>query len=81
MAAALDQMGGLEMAKVIMARTLRKVLRNAFRRGLVAENSLLVLQGDLNSRTVLGKGQVKDILQEAMLDPQIQAMAMGGEND
>ena len=139
-------------------RTLRKVLRNAFRRGILSDNSLLVVQGsgisvglgleqlmkarehflwhenprnswtfgeistnqrgmkakhsnyskyycskilatcantshislthpfhslpylsgDLNSRTVLGpKGQVKDILQEVMSDPHIQAEKRG----
>lgn len=79
MAAVLDQIGGLESAKVIMARTLRKVLRNAFRRGILSDNSLLVVQGDLNSRTVLGpKGQVKDILQEVISDPHIQAAIRNG---
>ena len=60
MAAALDsQSNALEMSKIIMARregiaglfrvkngrTLRKVLRKASRRGLLLQNTLLVLQG------------------------------------
>lgn len=115
-AATLDQIGGLELAKIIMARcgsqriqdgilvvfmpfseenqqekpsstlgmahpchaamprTLRKVLRNAMRRGILSDNTLMVLQGDLNSRTLLGaRGEVKDILQEVMADSQLQA--------
>ena len=57
-----------------MPRTLRKVLRNAMRRGILSDNTLMVLQGDLNSRTLLGaRGEVKDILQEVMADSQLQA--------
>eukprot|EP00434_Breviolum_minutum_P016505 symbB.v1.2.014548.t1/scaffold1066.1/size140347/12 len=78
-AATLDQIGGLELAKIIMARTLRRVLRNAMRRGILSDNTLMVLQGDLNSRTLLGaRGDVKDILQEVMADSQLQAAIRHG---
>lgn len=107
MAAALDsQSNALEMSKIIMARregiaglfrvkngrTLRKVLRKASRRGLLLQNTLLVLQGteryqkfevkssaagDLNSRTVLLDG-VKDILAELIADPGMQAAICHG---
>eukprot|EP00913_Durusdinium_trenchii_P013820 g12977.t1 len=55
-----------------MARILRRVLRNASYHGLLSENTLLLLQGDLNSRTVLVDG-VKDILKEVMADTKLQA--------
>lgn len=72
-AAALDDsQNPLETSKVIMARILRRVLRNASYHGLLSENTLLLLQGDLNSRTVLVDG-VKDILKEVMADTKLQA--------
>jgi len=47
---AIDQLHG---AKVALARSLRKVLRKATTQGIADGNTILFLQGDLNSRTVL----------------------------
>merc|ERR1719188_518395 len=47
---AIDQLHG---AKVALARSLRKVLRKAGRSGVADKRTILFVQGDLNSRTVL----------------------------
>ena len=63
----------LEGAKVAMARILRRVLRNASRRGMVDASTMLLIQGDLNSRTVLQGGSTGDVLMELMRDESMQA--------
>lgn len=63
----------LEGAKVALARTLRKVLRKASRRGLTDDRTAIFVQGDLNSRTVLRGTEVRDVLLELMRDDAIQA--------
>lgn len=82
-----DSMPGAEVlrcAKVAMAKVLRKILRRAGRQGLLDPESLLVLQGDLNSRTLLledpdgGPPRVADLLQELLRDEQMQAAIQHG---
>mmetsp|Transcript_48902 Transcript_48902/g.151547 ORF Transcript_48902/g.151547 Transcript_48902/m.151547 type:complete len:510 (-) Transcript_48902:105-1634(-) len=63
----------LQVAKLGLARILRKVLRRACRRGILDGETLLVLQGDLNSRTVLQASGASDLLQEVMRDGNLQA--------
>ncbi|CAE7239203.1 unnamed protein product [Symbiodinium natans] len=69
----------LEEAKFLMARTLRKVLRKAHRAGLLDDGTLLILQGDLNSRTVLpSAGHQLDVLSEVLADKSLQAAIQAG---
>ncbi|CAE7728454.1 unnamed protein product [Symbiodinium microadriaticum] len=64
----------LEEAKILLARTLRKVLCKAQRMGLLDDGTILILQGDLNSRTVLRpSGNQLDVLSEVMADKELQA--------
>lgn len=66
----------LHGAKIALAKVLRKILRRAARRGLVDNSTILILQGDLNSRTVLvdtGKEVVAtDLLKEVLRDRALQ---------
>lgn len=65
-------------AKVAMARTLRRVLRKAAQRALLDEFGVLVLQGDLNSRTVLLRDGATDALLALMEDDMMQAAITHG---
>lgn len=62
----------LENTKVALAQTLRKVLRNAAERGVANEQTILVVQGDLNSRTVVHNGEYFDVLHEVLGDSSMQ---------
>lgn len=62
----------LETAKTVFAQTLRRVLRKASKRALTDERSLIFLQGDINSRTVLSGGKVNDVLLEFLEDDELQ---------
>jgi len=65
-------------AKITIAKTLRKIMRRAAKRQLLDNSSMLILQGDLNSRTVLrpqkdgGTPIVMDLLHELLQDPDLQ---------
>jgi len=63
----------LQVAKLSVARALRKVLRRASRRGVLDNESLLIVQGDLNSRTILKASGACDLLQEVLRDQSLQA--------
>lgn len=61
--------GSLHGAKISLARTLRKVLRKAHKRKILDGETLLILQGDVNSRTVLNSDKsCSDVLQECLRD-------------
>ncbi|CAE6937751.1 unnamed protein product [Symbiodinium natans] len=63
----------LEAAKIALAKTLRKVLRKAHQRSLTDERTIIFVQGDLNSRTVLREGEVNDVLLELLEDESLQS--------
>lgn len=63
----------LNEAKVQHARTLRRVIRKAASRGIIDWSTILFVQGDLNSRTVIQNGQVRDVLLELLKDDVMQA--------
>ncbi|CAE7549932.1 unnamed protein product [Symbiodinium sp. CCMP2456] len=63
----------LEAAKVALAKTLRKVLRKAHQRSLTDERTIIFVQGDINSRTVLREGEVNDVLLELLEDESLQS--------
>jgi len=75
LAAALEDPVGdpLHNAKIALAQTLRKVLRKAARRGLADQRTVLFVQGDLNSRTVLRNNEACDVLLELLQDDSMQA--------
>jgi len=66
----------LHGAKIALARTLRKVLLKANRRQLTDEKTVIFVQGDLNSRTVLRGTEVHDALLELLDDDAMQAAIM-----
>jgi len=63
----------LEAAKIALAKTLRKVLRKAHQRSLTDERTIIFVQGDINSRTVLREGEVNDVLLELLEDESLQS--------
>lgn len=68
----------LESAKIVMAKTLRKVLRRACNRGIVDNETIIILQGDLNSRTVLQNSGLTDVLTELLHDKAMQIAMRSG---
>jgi len=59
----------MDLLKEEMARNLRKVLRSALEVDTLDDHTILILQGDLNSRTVLCEGGVfKDLLSATLED-------------
>lgn len=63
----------LEEAKRLLAAALRNVLQGAVKKGCLDASTVLCLQGDLNSRTVLcGGGQAHDVLLEVLKDEALQ---------
>jgi len=58
--------------KSLVARTLRKILRHALLGGVLDGRTMLILQGDLNSRTVHANGRWFDLLYETLRDPMLQ---------
>ncbi|CAK8996358.1 unnamed protein product [Durusdinium trenchii] len=62
----------LEGAKRAMASVLRSVLRKANQRNLTDDRTIIFVQGDINSRTVLRGPEVKDALQEVLNDDSFQ---------
>eukprot|EP00931_Biecheleriopsis_adriatica_P049251 TRINITY_DN28487_c0_g1_i1.p1 TRINITY_DN28487_c0_g1~~TRINITY_DN28487_c0_g1_i1.p1 ORF type:complete len:541 (+),score=81.91 TRINITY_DN28487_c0_g1_i1:164-1786(+) len=73
MAALEDPVDPLHGAKIALAKTLRRVLQKASRRNLADERTIIFVQGDLNSRTVLWGGEVHDALLEVLNDERLQA--------
>eukprot|EP00930_Biecheleria_cincta_P037871 TRINITY_DN26020_c0_g1_i1.p1 TRINITY_DN26020_c0_g1~~TRINITY_DN26020_c0_g1_i1.p1 ORF type:complete len:556 (-),score=98.03 TRINITY_DN26020_c0_g1_i1:107-1774(-) len=74
MAAALeDSADPLYGAKIALAKTLRRILQKASRRNLADERTIIFVQGDLNSRTVLQGEEVHDALLELLRDDEMQA--------
>ncbi|CAJ1343622.1 unnamed protein product [Effrenium voratum] len=63
----------LEGAKIALAKTLRKVLKKASLRKLTDEKTIIFLQGDINSRTVLRGSEVNDALLEVLEDESLQS--------
>jgi len=64
----------LPLVKSALAQTLRKVLRRACMRGIIDARTVIVVQGDLNSRTVLHpSGAAQDALLELLNDDVMQA--------
>lgn len=69
----------LQEAKMEVARTLRKITRRASRKGFLDDRTLIFIQGDLNSRTVLlPDGDVRDVLLDVLDDAAIQAAIHSG---
>lgn len=67
----------LKGAKIAVAKILRKILRRGALSGVLDGGTILFLQGDLNSRTVLtssgsGPPHAVDILQEVLKDSELQ---------
>lgn len=64
-------------AKLALAGNLRKVLRNACERGVVNDRTAIILQGDLNSRTVIrdsaGATEASDVLLDLLADDTFQS--------
>jgi len=56
-----------------LAKTLRRVLKKASTRGLTDERTIIFVQGDLNSRTVLLGDEAHDALLELLEDDDMQA--------
>jgi len=74
LAAALeDSADPLYGAKIALAKTLRRILQKASRRNLADERTIIFVQGDLNSRTVLQGEEVHDALMELLNDDEMQA--------
>eukprot|EP00434_Breviolum_minutum_P017244 symbB.v1.2.015222.t2/scaffold1115.1/size137032/7 len=77
----IDKKGGeasaLEAAKRVWAGLLRSVLRGASKQLRVDRNTILFLQGDLNSRTLL-EGRGKDLLLEVLKDLPLQRAIQRG---
>lgn len=75
LAAALEDRSGypLHGAKVALAQTLRKVLRKACKKRVVDDQTVLFVQGDINSRTVFCTHEAKDVLLELLKDDALQA--------
>lgn len=63
----------LYSAKICLAKTLRRILQKASRRHLADERTIIFVQGDLNSRTVLQGEEVHDVLLELLNDDEMQA--------
>mmetsp|Transcript_34359 Transcript_34359/g.66464 ORF Transcript_34359/g.66464 Transcript_34359/m.66464 type:complete len:476 (+) Transcript_34359:163-1590(+) len=65
----------LRSAKIALAKSLRQVLRGAVRSNILCSNTILVIQGDLNSRTLLDPsgGSPRDVLLELIGDTCFQA--------
>jgi len=64
----------LPVVKSALAQTLRKVLRRAYWRGIIDARTVIIVQGDLNSRTVLHpSGDAHDALLELLNDDVMQA--------
>mmetsp|Transcript_36224 Transcript_36224/g.65755 ORF Transcript_36224/g.65755 Transcript_36224/m.65755 type:complete len:557 (+) Transcript_36224:76-1746(+) len=63
----------LHGAKTALAKTLRRVLKKASKRGLTDEHTIIFVQGDLNSRTVLVGDEAHDALLELLEDDSMQA--------
>jgi len=68
-----DDRDVLTECKICYAKTLRKILYKACNRGLIDNKTVLVVQGDLNSRTVLENGEARDVLLEVLNDENMQA--------
>jgi len=68
----------LESAKIVMAKTLRRVLRRACSRGIADSETIIILQGDLNSRTVLQNSGLTDVLTELLHDKAMQTAMRSG---
>lgn len=68
-----EDMDTLTECKICFAKTLRRIMLKACKRGLVDEHTILLVQGDLNSRTVLHHGDAKDVLLDLLDDTDMQA--------
>jgi len=70
----------MDSAKLALARSLRRVLRRAVRSNVLCANTMLVIQGDLNSRTLLDPngGPPRDVLLELLSDTCFQAAIQHG---
>lgn len=56
----------------LVARTLRKILRHALLEGVLDTRTMLILQGDLNSRSIYDGGKWVDLLNETLRDHVLQ---------
>lgn len=77
-AAALESDTPLQGAKVALAKTLKRILHKANKRKLIDAKTVLFVQGDFNSRTVLKKNQAWDVLLELLHDQTMQAAMQEG---
>lgn len=68
----------LKAAKVVYAQILRKILKKACKREVCDERTAILVQGDLNSRTVLQDVGVWDVLLDLMADDTMQAAIQHG---
>lgn len=70
-----DQLTG---AKVALAQVLRKILKKANKRGVCDGRTVILVQGDLNSRTVLTGTESRDVLLDVLADDVTQAAIQHG---
>jgi len=77
-AAALEDVNPVKHAKLAFAKTLRKMLRKACRCGVINPRTIIILQGDLNSRTVLEGPVAHDVLLEVIADKRLQRAIQHG---
>lgn len=62
----------LERIKAHVSMMLQKILQTVHEQGQLTRDTILILQGDLNSRTVLANGKIKDVLYNTLQCPEAQ---------
>lgn len=62
----------LQKMKCSVARLLQKILRHLMQRELLHKNTIVLLQGDLNSRCIRHEGKYVDLLTETLQDVRLQ---------
>lgn len=62
----------LQKGKCLMARLLQKILRHLLLRDLINPRTVIVVQGDLNSRCMASEGKYVDLLNETLKDSRLQ---------
>merc|ERR1719359_64364 len=67
-----SKLDNLQKMKVLMARLLQKILRQVLKKGVLNMNTMILVQGDLNSRCIACEGRYNDLLWETLQDPRLQ---------
>jgi len=67
-----SQQQNLQKMKYIIARFLQKILRHVLTKELLDERTMIIIQGDLNSRCVGSDGKYSDLLWETLQDFSLQ---------